>query len=140
MMAASTFAMPVLGIVLLVVLVVAVLAVGVVFGVRFIRSRNQQLKTVTSASAQRERILREAAAQCGDGKLRREIEKLADEVGFSDWALVLPTDGDLDVKIFALFQAVSDGEKEPIEKCTREVEVALEQRKAAVAESRRGSF
>lgn len=140
MMAASAFAMSALGIALLVLLVAAVLVAGVVFGIRFIHSRNQQLKTMTNASAQRERALREAAAQCDDDELRRKIEQLADEVHFSDWALVLPADGELGVNIFALSQAVNYAEKERIKACAQDVEMALEQRKAAIAEMRRGSF
>ena len=125
---------------LLVAIVLGILVTLVALVVRYVRSSNHQLKTVTSASAQRERILREAAVRCADEELRCGIVAVADEARFSDWAIVLPTDGELDARILALFSAVNAGDNESARGCFREIEVLIEGRKAAVAEARRGSF
>jgi hypothetical protein len=137
-MIASIFG--VLAILLAVGAAIALVAWALVYGVRFIRSSNASLKSITQSSKSMVCDLRQMAAGCSDRALGAKIREAADCLRFSDSAIAMPVDEDLRLEIARLSMAAHSDDAAAINEALASIGRLTEERNAAIALERRGSF
>ena len=136
-MIASIFG--VLAILLAVGAAIALVAWALGYGVRFIRSSNASLKSITQSSESMVCDLRQIAAGCSDRALSAKIREAAECLRFSDSAIAMPVDEDLRQEIARLSTAVHS-DAAAINEALASIGRLTEERNAVVALERRGSF
>ncbi len=129
-----------LAILLAVGVAIALVAWALICGVRFIRSSNASLKSVTRSSESIVCDLRQIAAGCSDRALSAKIQGAAECLRFSDSAIAMPVDENLRQEIARLSMAVHSDDVPAIEEALAAIGRLTEERNAAVALERRGSF
>lgn len=130
----------VLAILLAVGAAIALVAWALVYGVRFIRSSNASLKSITQSSESMVCDLRQMAARCPDASLGSKIREAAECLRFSDSAIAMPVDEDLRQEIARLSTAVHSDDAAAINEALASIGRLIEERNAAIALERRGSF
>ncbi len=129
-----------LAILLVAGVVIALVAWALIYGVRFIRSSNASLKSVTRSSESMVCDLKQIAAGCSDKALSTKIQEAAECLRFSDSAITMPVDENLHQEIVRLSEAVHSNDTATIKEALTAIDRLTEGRNAAVALERRGSF
>lgn len=120
--------------------VVLLIGVALYFALKHIRASNESLRGVTQLTAQRVTRLRRIAVSCTDDECADRIEQAADAIRFSDSAIVLEVDAEIDKAISSLMLAVGADDAPALRGSLTRVEGLIGQRAAEVACVRKGSF
>lgn len=118
----------------------ALTAWALVHGIRFIRTSNASLKAITQSHESMVCDLQQTAARCSDDALRTQIREAAERLHLSDSAIALPIDESLRQEIARLSEAVHSNDAADAAKALGAIGQLIEERNAAAALERRGSF
>lgn len=126
----------VIGLVALTVLVVA----SVRCALKYFRTSNAALNTTVQLMDRRVAHLRAISAACEENELADLAAKVMEDIRFSDSAIVLPLDSEIDDAIAKVDQAIRINDVSAAEEELNRVKRLTEQRRAEKACARKGSF
>lgn len=90
-------------VVFLVIIFVGIVALAVYLALRHIRASNVAVKSTTQLSDERAARLKALASACGNPDFAQRIERVSDDVRFSDSSIVLPLDTRISELIDSLY-------------------------------------
>lgn len=122
------------------VALIALMVLAVCLALRHIKSSNAALKATTQLMDQRVARLKALAATCEDSELAQQIERVADDLRFSDSSVVLSVDGDIDREISRLESRESAGSASGAFEAVHRLEDIVKRRSCIAEGMRRGSF
>lgn len=131
--------MPVL-VVFLAIVFVGLVAFAVYLALRHIRSSNAALKSTTRLADERAARLRMLAAACRNPDLAQRIERISDDVRFSDSSIVLPLDAKISELIDSLYEAIQANDEASAVDELDELSSLAAQRRGELACVKRGNF
>lgn len=124
----------------LVIIFVGLVALAVYLALRHIRSSNAVLKSTTQLADERAARLRMLMAECGNPDFAQRIEKISDDVRFSDSSIALPLDARISELIDSLYEAIRANDEASAVDELDELSSLAAQRRAKLACVKRGSF
>ena len=127
-------------VVFLVIIFVGIVALAVYLALRHIRASNVAVKSTTQLSDERAARLKALASACGNPDLAQRIERVSDDVRFSDSSIVLPLDIRISELIDSLYSAIQANDKESAADDLTELSSLAAQRRAESSCVKRGSF
>lgn len=88
------------------VALIALMVLAVCLALRHIKSSNAALKATTQLMDQRVARLKALAATCEDSELAQQIERVADDLRFSDSSVSMPIDSKIDESIGGICESL----------------------------------
>lgn len=127
-------------VVFLVIIFVGIVALAVYLALRHIRASNVAVKSTTQLSDERAARLKALASARGNPDFAQRIERVSDDVRFSDSSIVLPLDTRISELIDSLYAAIQANDKEGAVDDLTELSSLAAQRRAESSRVKRGSF